>query len=243
MKTRFLCLVPLTALLWAHAETPAPTAVVIAPVVDVWSEPSDDPAKLTDDKRETQVLFQEKVLIRQSSGAWVRIEVPDQPEYTHHSRWEGYPGWMLNRYLWQPSKSSDFRSAIVDAARQMLATGYVWGGLSAGHGLDCSGLVHLAYRVNGLKIPRDAHDQWMKAIKIKRADLLPGDLIFSAKAVQPDKITHVVMYTGHERIIEAPQLGQVVREIPFEEKFGKPLKDVQSGEPVGERVIYFGRYL
>lgn len=227
----------------ARAETPPRNAVVIAPVVDVWSEPSDDPAQLTDDKRETQLLFQEKVLIRESSGAWVRIEVPDQPEYTHHAKWEGYPGWIPNRTLWQPSKSADFRASIVDAARQMLATGYVWGGLSAGRGLDCSGLVHLAYRLNGLKIPRDAHEQWMKATKIKRAELMPGDLIFSAKAVQPDKITHVVMYAGRGQIIEAPQMGQTVREISFEEKYGKPLKDVQSGDTVGDRVVYFGRYL
>jgi len=218
-------------------------AVVIAPVVDVWSEPNDDPAQLTDDKRETQLLFEEQVIIRESSGSWVRIEAPGQPEFSHHNHWEGYPGWIQNRFLWQPAKDSDFRAALIDAAQQMLGTSYVWGGLSPGHGLDCSGLVHLTYRINGLKIPRDAHEQWMKATKIKRAQLLPGDLIFSAKVAEPQKITHVAFYAGNAQIIEAPQTGLQSRTISFEEKYGAPLKSVESGQTVGERVIYFGRYL
>ena len=228
----------------SFAETLAHPAVVIAPVVDVWSAPSDDPAQLTDDKRETQLLFQEKVLIHESSGSWVRIEAVLQPEFTHHNHWEGYPGWIQNKFLWQPAKAGDFRASLLDAARQMRGTDYLWGGLSAGKGLDCSGLVHLAYRVNGLQIPRDAHEQWMKAAKIKRAaNLLPGDLVFSAKADNPTHITHVALYAGNGMLVEAPQTGLQVRDISFLEKFGKPLNAVQYGQTVGERVIYFGRYL
>jgi cell wall-associated NlpC family hydrolase len=237
-----LCLLACSAT-WAAPVSPARQAVVIAPVVDVWNAPTDDSSTLTNDNRETQLLFGEKVLIHESSGSWVRIEAVLQPEYSHNNKWEGYPGWIENRFLWQPSRANNFRDALLDAARQMIATEYEWGGMSAGRGIDCSGLVHLAYRVNGLKIPRDSHEQWMKATKIKRVDLLPGDLIFSAKADHPEKITHVAMYAGKGRIIEAPQTGLQVRDIAFEAKFGKPLNTVESGQTVGERVIYFGRYL
>jgi hypothetical protein len=114
--------------------------------------------------------------------------------------------------------------------------------------------------VNGITIPRDAHEQWMKARPIKRAELKPGDLIFSAKAEKPKIITHVTIFAGFEPphpplspgggegvvdglLIEAPQTGMVVRKISFKDKYGKALEAVESGDPVGERVLYFGSFL
>jgi cell wall-associated NlpC family hydrolase len=114
--------------------------------------------------------------------------------------------------------------------------------------------------MNGVVIPRDAHEQWMKAKPIRRSELKPADLIFSAKADNPKTITHVAIFVGYESphpplspiggegvvdglIIEAPQTGMVVRKIPFKEKYDKELSQVESGDQVGERVIYFGSYL
>ena len=65
------------------------------------------------------------------------------------------------------------------------------------------------------------------------------DLIFSAKEEQPKKITHVAMYVGHGDIIEAPQMGLSVRKISFKEKYGKDLNEVESGDHVGNRYVYF----
>lgn len=94
-----------------------------------------------------------------------------------------------------------------------------------------------------MTIPRDAHEQWMKAKPIKRAALQPADLIFSAKADNPKTITHVALYAGDGLIIEAPQTGMAVRKISFKEKYGKALDEVESGDRVGERIVYFGSYL
>ena len=45
--------------------------------------------------------------------------------------------------------------AALSVARRLTGVPYVWGGLSA-HGIDCSGLVHLAWRRLGVTLPRDA---------------------------------------------------------------------------------------
>jgi hypothetical protein len=226
------------------------SAVVIVPVADVWSRPLAVGEKPADELRETQVLFSEQVLIHESSGSWVRIEAIEQPTFRQHNKWEGYPGWMEKKSLGDvksaPLGNSGINTLPMDPlqfAQQMIGTPYLWGGMSKEDGFDCSGLVHLAFRKHGQKIPRDAHEQWMKAKPIKRVDLKPKDLIFSAKAENPKKITHVALYVGNGQIIEAPQTGGVVRTLSFKEKYGQDLEKVESGDRVGERFVYFGSYL
>jgi len=244
-------------------------ATVIVPVADVWSRPLAPGEKPSDELRETQILSGEKVVIHESSGPWVRIEAIEQPEYTHHNRWEGYPGWTLAAAIQPPSSEymsttkleiKTSRKGILSTSNYFLGERYIWGGLTGpgpveglspisakdagtiSYGIDCSGFVHLTYRMNGLKVPRDSYEQWMKAKPIKRIELKPADLIFSAKAINPKKITHVALYVGDGQIIEAPQTGMVVRKISFKEKYGEELEKVESGDTVGDRVIYFGSY-
>jgi len=221
------------------------SVVVVVPVADVWSRPLAADEKPADDLRETQVLFGELVLIHESSGPWARIEATEQPTFRQHNRWEGYPGWVRKTALGpsrDESQTPQNSEDILHFAETAKGTPYLWGGLSK-EGFDCSGLVHLAYRRHGIKIPRDAHEQWMKAKPIKRVELKPADLIFSAKADNPKVITHVALYAGNGQIIEAPQIGQVVRMISFKDKYGGALEKVELGGRVGERVLYFGSYL
>jgi gamma-D-glutamyl-L-lysine dipeptidyl-peptidase len=154
------------------------------------------------------------------------------------------------------AKTGD-RMDILSSAQLLLDVPYLWGGLSPGsplipkerqtaasYGIDCSGLTYLSYRLQGVTIPRDSHEQWMKAKPIQRRDLRPADLIFSAKRSDPKKIVHVVMFAGDGgQLIEAPQTGMRVRRISFKEKFGADLSEVESGQTVGDRVIYFGSFL
>jgi cell wall-associated NlpC family hydrolase len=89
---------------------------------------------------------------------------------------------------------------LVATARRFSGVPYLWGGMSV-HGLDCSGLTSRVYAVNGIDLPRDADLQFddPRARAVERADLRPGDLVFFGQK----KITHVGMYVGDGRFINA----------------------------------------
>lgn len=226
----------------ASAAKSPTVAYVIVPVASVWSKTATDPALLKEADRETELLLGEKVIVHEVQGEWARIEAVEQPEYTHHQTWEGYPGWVLKNTLGPVGVRPDSpRQDPVAFAKTFLGTAYGWGGMSK-QGIDCSGLTHLAYRMARQVIPRDAHEQWMKARAIEPTELQPGDLIFSGKSGKIVKVSHVTLYAGDGKILEAPQTGMVVREISFQDKYGQPLKGLHNGSIVGERVLFFGTY-
>lgn len=184
-----------------------------------------------------------RVRVIQTAGSWAAIDLRD-----------GASGWIpflsIGPLLPRPRIERQ-RAAVLDTARKFVGYPYVWGGRSPYDnegrtllsGVDCSGLVHLALSANGIVFPRDAHEQWMRATPIKRDQLQPGDLVFSGSAKMPTKVTHVAFYRGQGFLLEAPQTGLTVREISFKRKFGKDLRRVESGDAVGERVVYFGRWV
>lgn len=142
------------------------------------------------------------------------------------------------------------RRILLDAASELLGDSYFWGGCSANMpelkdqitAVDCSGLVYLAYRVAGLGVPRDSLEQYLKARKIRKDKLKPGDLIFSASKDQPDKVTHVAIFIDSSTLIEAPKTGEQVHKISFQDKYGVPFEQIEDGQPIGDRILRFGTY-
>jgi cell wall-associated NlpC family hydrolase len=82
---------------------------------------------------------------------------------------------------------------------------YQWGG-NGPSSFDCSGLTRYAWRAAGVELPRVSRDQYSGTRRISRSDLQPGDLIF-----YHSPISHVAMYIGDGRVVEAPYSGNQVR--------------------------------
>jgi cell wall-associated NlpC family hydrolase len=165
----------------------------------------------------------------------------------------GETGWAAGKDLAARGKGAGRRPAtaeeIVETARLFLGAPYLWGGrtmplpgVSARTGVDCSGLVNLSFRVHGIEIPRDAHQQWLSGSPIDAGDMGPGDLVFVSREGEADSINHVMLSLGGENLVEAPNTGDVVRIRTFPEKFGLDLARLREHDfVVNRRKLYFGR--
>jgi cell wall-associated NlpC family hydrolase len=98
------------------------------------------------------------------------------------------------------------RAELLRVARRQLGVPYVWGGASRG-GFDCSGFTMYVYRQIGRRLPHGATDQARRGIRVSLRRLEPGDLVFWGGS---GYYSHVAMYAGHGRVIEAPSAGKVV---------------------------------
>lgn len=237
--------------------------VVIVNVADVRAKPSSrGPRYEYDPDQETQVIRGERVFVGEQKGAWTRVECPEQPEFTHSGKWEGYPGWMRTDALGPDDGSAprpqemalpdkSLRAFILQRAESHVNAPYLWGGRSLHNGaekatltgVDCSGLVSWSFRQAGRVVPRDAHEQFMKARAVSPFAMKPGDLIFIAKAEKPDRIVHVMFYAGDGYLLEAPSSGERVRKAKIMDRFGKKIEDLKNGEAVDGRILHFGSLL
>jgi cell wall-associated NlpC family hydrolase len=97
------------------------------------------------------------------------------------------------------------RAAVaVRAAYAQLGDAYVWGadGPSA---FDCSGLTMFAWAAAGVALPHSSAAQYAAVRRVPVSDLQPGDLVFYYTP-----ISHVAIYVGGGRVIDAPYPGRSV---------------------------------
>lgn len=93
------------------------------------------------------------------------------------------------------------KSALVETAVLYLNAPYLWGGKTP-FGIDCSGLAQMVYKINGIKLPRDASQQ------VEQGEMLsfieetrPGDLAFFDN--DEGEIVHVGIIMKNNYIIHA----------------------------------------
>jgi len=102
------------------------------------------------------------------------------------------------------------RAALVKSAREFIGVPYLWGGVSAETGFDCSGLTMTVYQLNGLDMPRHSRTQYDAGDTIDRSDLQKGDLVFFETRGR-GRISHVGIYIGDGKFIHAPSRGKKIR--------------------------------
>ena len=134
----------------------------------------------------TQTLRGEPLHADERRDGWVRV-------LTAYD----YPGWMREEHLEEGDGSlpADASGSPLDVARTYLGTRYLWGGMTD-RGIDCSGLVHMAYRRGGRLVPRDADEQEAAAAEVR--ELQVGDLI-----TYGDPVDHIAFYVGDGRILHS----------------------------------------
>ncbi len=95
----------------------------------------------------------------------------------------------------------NLRDSIVESALQYFNAPYLWGGRTP-YGIDCSGFTQIVYKLNSIKIPRDASQQAQQGDSLTfLEESLPGDLAFFDD--KDGRITHVGIIWDRQKIIHA----------------------------------------
>jgi len=162
---------------------------VIAPMADIMSAPSYESHVLITLPRGAALTVGEAVVEDEKETDWLKATLADSTS--------GY----VRRPMVRPARiwsgSEEARAAVAADAGLYLGAQYRWGGKSP-CGLDCSGLVGIAYMLNGLYIYRDARiveGYPVREIPAERAQ--PADLLFWSG--------HVALYLGNGLYIHSTQ--------------------------------------
>ena len=146
----------------------------------------------------TQALRGEPLTVGERRDGWARVTTAYD-----------YAGWIAVGFLsaepageWLPPvRAGD----PVEEARAYLGAPYRWGGMSE-RGIDCSGLVHMAWRRLGRLVPRDADQQTAAAAAVSQPAY--GDLaVYGVETT-----THIAFWLGDGRILHAAGGRKVVEE-------------------------------
>ncbi len=128
-----------------------------------------------------------RVIPRGRSGRWTLVELPD-----------GRRGWVESGAL-SPGRRRP--PSLLRRLEDLLGLPYLWGGRTP-LGFDCSGFVQQVLAEQGIRLPRDADDQYRAVRPLGRSSRPKiGDLVFFGP--RRGRLTHVGLVLGEDRFVHA----------------------------------------
>ncbi|MDO5307908.1 MAG: SH3 domain-containing C40 family peptidase [Planctomycetia bacterium] len=142
----------------------------------------------------------------------VDLDDSDDPNFKHAQTPDGRQGWVkaddvMDWNLWVQSRQLNAEN-IIATARSLMGAPYVWGGTTT-KGVDCSGLVNVAFYLNGYNIMRDVSLIRLEGIDVDRSqgwsNYQPGDLLIFGEPRPSGAMNwrHVAIYIGEGRFIHS----------------------------------------
>ena len=178
-----------------------------------------------DDLRNSQMLYGERAEVLKRKDKWLYVyapeqgifgwlheeEVSDEVNMPTHVICDFHSELPFGSFATEgrPLAKKFCKKQLVEDALLFLGAPYLWGGRASYQNkpigsVDCSGLINLLYRAQGIFIPRDSGPQALFAKKIRRLGI--GDLLYLG-----DPVCHVLLKVDHDLFIEAPETGKSVR--------------------------------
>jgi cell wall-associated NlpC family hydrolase len=144
-----------------------------------------------DDSAIAPLPWQARVIAGNARRGRVHAELPD-----------GRRGWLAASAL---AAAGTPAMGLFERIRSLIGVPYLWGGRSA-FALDCSGFTQLTLAEQGVRLPRDAHEQYLACREIGAQDHARfGDLVFFGQSGR--RQAHVGLYLGSGLFVHAR--GQV----------------------------------
>ena len=171
---------------------------------------------------------------------------------------DGREGWaprkdLMDFSIWAKTRKPTAEN-IISTAKLFTGVPYLWGGNSV-KGFDCSGLVKLAYFMNGVILPRNSSQMVRLGIDLDVSHVLEGDfstlrggdlLFFGNK--ETGRVSHVALYIGGGRILHASQVvrnnaltgnGPDAYENAWRLLYGRRILGTPDAVPITDSPFYF----
>ena len=107
----------------------------------------------------------------------------------------------------QPTESeqadaSALADQIIKTGEKYMGTPYKYGASSnQTNYFDCSSFVQRVFKENGINLPRSSRQQAKVGTHVPKSQLQKGDLVFFTTSRYPDRISHVGIYAGNNKIL------------------------------------------